>query len=109
RAEAALIVTECTQISAQGHGIIRAPGIHRDDQVEGWRPITQAVHDNGSRIFNQIWHPGRVSHPEILDGEAPVAPSAIPAEGNFFLPSGRVPFTVPRPLDLEEISGVVAD
>src|SRR5690606_33766452 len=56
RAEAALIVTECTQISAQGHGIIRAPGIHRDDQVEGWRPITQAVHDNGSRIFNQIWH-----------------------------------------------------
>ncbi|WP_305291660.1 alkene reductase [Paracoccus wurundjeri] len=109
RADAGLIITECTQISDQAHGIIRAPGIHRADQVDGWRPITQIVHDKGSRIFNQIWHPGRVSHPEIMGGNAPVAPSAIPAEGDFFLPSGRVPFTVPRALGLEEISGVVAD
>ena len=109
RTEAALIITECTQISDQAHGIISAPGIHRDDQVDGWRPITQIVHDRGSRIFNQIWHPGRVSHPEIMGGNAPVAPSAIPAEGDFFLPSGRVPFTVPRALRLEEIPGIVTD
>lgn len=109
RTDAGLIITECTQISDQAHGIIRAPGIHRDEQIDGWRMITKSVHDKGSRIFNQIWHPGRVSHPEILGGDAPVAPSAIPAEGDFFLPSGRVPFTVPRALRLEEIPAIVAD
>lgn len=109
RADAGLIITECTQISDQAHGIIRAPGIHREDQVVAWRNITSAVRDAGGRIFNQIWHPGRASHPDIMGGEAPVAPSAIPAEGNFFLPTGRVAFTVPRELRLDEIPGIVAD
>src|SRR5690606_3757820 len=109
RADAGLIITECTQISEQAHGIIRAPGIYREDQIAAWRTITSAVHDAGGRIVNQIWHPGRVSHPEILSGADPVAPSPIPAEGNFFLPSGRVDFTVPRELRAEELPGIVED
>lgn len=109
RADAGLIITECTQISDQAHGIIRAPGIHREDQVAAWRSITSAVHDAGGRIVNQLWHPGRVSHPEIMGGADPVAPSSIPAEGNFFLPSGRVDFTVPRTLRIGELPGIVED
>src|SRR5690554_4204259 len=68
RAGAGLIITECTQISEQAHGIIRAPGIYREDQIAAWRNITSAVHDAGGRIVNQIWHPGRVSHPGIMNG-----------------------------------------
>src|SRR5450755_1418793 len=98
RASAGLIVTECTQVSDQGHGIIRCPGIHRDDQVAGWRRITDAVHAAGGRIYCQIWHCGRVAHPDMRGGEAPVGPSPIPATGDFFLPSGRVEFPVPREL-----------
>jgi N-ethylmaleimide reductase len=109
RAGAGLIITECTQISEQAHGIIRAPGIYREDQIAAWRNITSAVHDAGGRIVNQIWHPGRVSHPGIMNGADPVAPSPIPAEGNFFLPSGRVNFTVPRELRTEELPGIVED
>jgi N-ethylmaleimide reductase len=108
RATAGLIVTECTQVSDQGHGIIRCPGIHRDDQVAGWRKVTDAVHAVGGRIICQIWHCGRVAHPAMRGGEQPVAPSPIPATGDFFLPSGRVDFPVPRELRLDEIPGIVA-
>lgn len=90
RAGAGLIVTECTQVSEQAHGIIRCPGLHRDDQVAGWRRITDAVHAAGGRIVCQLWHCGRVAHPDMRGGEAPVAPSPIPAEGKFYLPSGEV-------------------
>lgn len=109
RASAGLIVTECTQVSDQAHGIIRCPGIHRDDQIAGWRKVTDAVHAAGGRIVCQIWHCGRVAHPDMRGGEQPVAPSPIPAEGDFFLPSGRVNFPVPRELGIDEISGIVAD
>ncbi len=108
RASAGLIVTECTQVSDQGHGIIRCPGIHREDQVAGWRKVTDAVHAAGGRILCQIWHCGRVAHPDMRGGEQPVGPSPIPATGDFFLPSGRVDFPVPRELCLDEISGIVA-
>jgi len=108
RATAGLIVTECTQVSDQGHGIIRCPGIHREDQVAGWRKITDAVHAAGGRIVCQIWHCGRVAHPDMRGGEPPVGPSPIPATGDFFLPSGRVDFPVPRELRLDEIPGIVA-
>ena len=108
RASAGLIVTECTQVSDQGHGIIRCPGLHRDDQVAGWRKITDAVHAASGRIICQIWHCGRVAHPDIRGGEPPVAPSPIPATGDFFLPRGRVDFPVPRELRLDEIPGIVA-
>ena len=109
RASAGLIVTECTQISDQAHGIIRAPGLHRADQIAAWRGITDAVHAAGGRIYCQIWHCGRVGHPGMRDGEAPVGPSPIAATGEFFLPSGRVEFPVPRELRIDEIPGIVAD
>ncbi len=108
RASAGLIITECTQVSDQGHGIIRCPGLHRDDQLAGWRTVTDAVHAAGGRIVCQIWHCGRVAHPDMRGGEPPVAPSPIPATGDFFLPSGRVNFPVPRALRLDEIPGIVA-
>jgi N-ethylmaleimide reductase len=109
RASAGLIVTECTQVSDQGHGIIRAPGLHRGDQVAGWRSVVEAVHSAGGRIYCQLWHCGRISHPDILGGALPVAPSAIAAEGSFYLPSGPGAFPVPRVLGAEEIAGVVDD
>ncbi|WP_333836047.1 alkene reductase [Novosphingobium sp.] len=109
RASAGLIVTECTQVSDQAHGIIRCPGIHRDDQVAGWRKVTDAVHAAGGRIVCQIWHCGRVAHPDMRGGEPPVAPSPIPAEGKFFLPTGEVGFPVPRELGQEEIAPIVED
>ncbi len=92
RASAGLIITECTQISDEAHGIIRAPGIHRPDQMEAWRRVTAGVHQAGGRIYLQIWHCGRVAHPEMRNGKPPVAPSPIPAQGDFFLPRGRVDF-----------------
>jgi N-ethylmaleimide reductase len=107
RASAGLIVTECTQVSDQGHGIIRAPGIHRADQIAAWRTVTDAVHAAGGHIYNQIWHCGRVAHPDMRGGSQPVAPSAIPATGDFFLPSGRVEFQIPRALGIEEIAPIV--
>ena len=107
RASAGLIVTECTQVSDQGHGIIRAPGIHRPDQIAAWRKVTDAVHAAGGHIYNQIWHCGRVAHPDMRGGELPVAPSPIPATGDFFLPSGRVDFPTPRALGIEEIAPIV--
>jgi N-ethylmaleimide reductase len=107
RASAGLIVTECTQVSDQGHGVIRCPGLHRADQIAGWKQVTDAVHDAGGCIFAQIWHCGRVAHPDMRGGEMPVAPSPIPATGDFFLPSGRVDFPVPRELAIEEIAPIV--
>jgi len=109
RAEAGLIITECTQVSDQAHGIIRAPGIHREDQIAAWRHVVDGVHAAGGRIYCQIWHCGRVGHPDMRGGELPVAPSPIPATGDFFLPSGRVDFPVPRQLRIEEIPGIVED
>ncbi len=109
RASAGLIVTECTQVSDQGHGIIRAPGLHRQDQVDGWRMITDAVHAAGGRIYNQLWHAGRASHPDIRGGELPVAPSAIAAEGQSYLPAGPASYPVPRALETSEIAGIVED
>jgi N-ethylmaleimide reductase len=109
RASAGLIVTECTQVSDQAHGIVRAPGIHREDQIEAWSHVVEGVHRAGGRIYCQIWHCGRVAHPDMRGGDLPVAPSPIPATGDFFLPSGRVEFPVPRELGIEEISGIVED
>jgi N-ethylmaleimide reductase len=109
RASSGLIVTECTQISDQAHGIIRAPGLHRADQTVAWQGITDAVHAASGRIYCQIWHCGRVAHPDMRGGEQPVGPSPIPATGDFFLPSGRVEFPVPRELRVDEIPGIVAE
>lgn len=109
RASAGLIVTECTAVSADSAGIIRAPGLYTADQVAGWRGVTDAVHAKGGRIFVQIWHGGRCSHVSLQPGgEAPVAPSAVRADGLIFTPDGRVPYSEPRALQIEEIPRFVA-
>src|SRR5947209_5461789 len=108
RASAGLIVTEATQVSPQGVGYIRTPGIHSADQVAGWRKITDAVHRAGGKIFLQLWHVGRISHPDFHGGALPVAPSAIAAEGTVFTAEGPKEMVTPRALELNEIPGIVA-
>jgi N-ethylmaleimide reductase len=89
RASAGLIVTEATQISPQGVGYIRTPGMHSPEQVAGWKNITDAVHRVEGTIFAQLWHVGRVSHPDFHGGELPVAPSPIAPDGEVFPTYGR--------------------
>src|SRR5215471_16636856 len=108
RASAGLILSEATSVTPQGVGYADTPGIWSDEQVEGWKLVTQAVHDAGGRIFLQLWHVGRVSDPVFLDGELPVAPSAIAPAGHVSLVRPMKPFVTPRALALEEIPGVVA-
>ena len=108
RASAGLIVTEATQVSPQGVGYIRTPGIHSAEQVRGWRAITDAVHRAGSKIFAQLWHVGRVSHPDFHGGALPVAPSALPVEGEAFTTQGRTKLVTPRALEIDELPGIVA-
>jgi N-ethylmaleimide reductase len=107
RASAGLLVTEGTQVSPQGVGYIRTPGIHSSDQVSGWRVVTDAVHQAGGRIFAQLWHVGRVSHPDFHGGDLPVGPSAIAAVGEAYTVNGRQTLESPRALTLAEIPGVV--
>ncbi|HHP7230830.1 MAG TPA: alkene reductase [Xenococcaceae cyanobacterium] len=109
RASAALIITEATQISPQGVGYPHTPGIHSPEQVKGWKLITQAVHSLEGRIFLQLWHVGRVSHPYLqTNGELPVAPSAIAPEGMAVTYEGEKPFVIPRALETEAIPDIVA-
>jgi N-ethylmaleimide reductase len=108
RASAGLILTEATQVSPQGVGYIRTPGIHSAEQVRGWRAITDAVHRAGSKIFAQLWHVGRVSHPDFHGGALPVAPSALPVEGEAFTTQGRTKLVPPRALEIDELPGIVA-
>lgn len=109
RASAGLIVTEASQVSPQGKGYPRTPGIYSDAQVTGWRRVTDAVHAAGGRIFLQLWHVGRISHLSLQPGNAlPVAPSAIAPEGDVFTDEGPKPFVTPRALAIDEIPGVVA-
>ena len=89
RAGAGLIISEATGISAQGLGWPYAPGIWNAEQITAWRPITAAVYAAGGLIVSQLWHMGRVSHPDFLEGDLPVAPSAIAAEGNGHTRSGK--------------------
>jgi N-ethylmaleimide reductase len=108
RAEAGLIITEATQISEQGAGWDESPGIHTDTQVKGWQTITEAVHRKGGRIALQLWHTGRASHPDFQPGGVlPVSASAIALNGYSHTPNGKKPYIAPRPLELDEIPGVV--
>jgi N-ethylmaleimide reductase len=111
RASAGLIISEATNISAQGKGYIRTPGIWTKAQVEGWKLTTKAVHDKGGRIFLQLWHVGRVSHPDLQPGGAlPVAPSAVRAENQqAYTYDGFKPLVTPRALETGEIPGIVQD
>jgi len=110
RASAGLIITEASQISPQGVGYPLTPGIHSDEQVAGWRQVCDAVHAEGGRIFIQLWHVGRISHPSMQPGNAqPVAPSAIRPEGEAVTYEGMQPFEEPRALTLDEIPALIAD
>jgi N-ethylmaleimide reductase len=109
RAGAGLIISEATAISKMGFGWYGAPAMYNDDHVAGWKKVTDAVHQAGGKIVMQMWHMGRVSHPDNLDGETPVAPSAIAAEGTSSTPNGRLPYVIPRAMTLTEIKSTVAD
>ena len=109
RASAGLIFTEGTQISPEGVGYISTPGIHTKEQIEGWKKTTSAVHAKGGIIFAQLWHVGRVSHPDFHGGSLPVAPSAIAFKGQAFTPQGPKDTVTPRALTIEEIKGTVED
>ncbi|MBO0801442.1 MAG: alkene reductase, partial [Blastocatellia bacterium] len=108
RASAGLIVTEATQVSPQGIGYPNTPGIHTPEQVAGWRLVTDAVHARGGKIFLQLWHVGRISHPSLQEGGAlPVAPSAIRPDGDVFTDEGSQPFVTPRALEIDEIPELI--
>lgn len=110
RASAGLIIAEATQISPTGQGYPNTPGIYSAAQAAGWRVVTEAVHAQGGRIFGQLWHVGRISHPMFQPGGAlPIAPSAIAARGELYTGEGMKPFPVPRPLETAEIPGLVRD
>jgi len=110
RASAGLIICEATNITQQGKGYAFTPGIYTDAQVAGWRLVTDAVHAAGGRIFCQLWHVGRISHPSLQAGGAlPVSASAIKPEGEAFTETGFQPHVAPRALEISELPGIVAD
>jgi len=108
RASAGLILSEATSVTPMGVGYADTPGIWSDEQVEGWKLVTDAVHRAGGRIVLQLWHVGRISDPLFLDGQAPVAPSAIKPAGHVSLVRPVKDYETPRALTLDEIAGVVA-
>ena len=107
RASAGLIISEATQISTQGIGYPCTPGIHTSKQVQGWKKVTKAVHDKGGRIFLQLWHVGRISHPDYLNGNLPVSSSAIKPSGEVYTLEGMKAFETPRALRADEIKNIV--
>ncbi len=115
RASAGLIITEATQISFQAKGYAGAPGLHTQEQLNAWKKITQAVHDEGGHIAVQLWHVGRISHNSLQPGQqAPVAPAAIAADTRTTVRDEtgawvRVPCSTPRALETEEIPGIITD
>ena len=109
RSSFGMILTEATSISPQGVGYPNTPGIWSDEQVQGWKLVTHAVHQAGGQILLQLWHVGRISDPVYLDGELPVAPSAIAPAGHVSQIRPLKDFVTPRALDITEIPGIVAD
>tara|TARA_B100000700_G_scaffold141094_1_gene157078 strand:+ start:12281 stop:13411 length:1131 start_codon:yes stop_codon:yes gene_type:complete len=110
RASAGLIISEGLNISPQAVGYAFTPGLWTTEQIESWRPVTSAVHDKGGRIFAQLWHVGRVSHPDLqLGGLLPVAPSAVRPNVDAFTAEGKKPVKTPRALRVDELTEIVAD
>ena len=107
RASAGLIISEATSVTPQGVGYAATPGIWSQEQVEGWKLVTSAVHAAGGKIFLQLWHVGRISDPIFLNGDLPVAPSAIAPKGHVSLVRPERPFVTPRALELAEIPAIV--
>jgi 2,4-dienoyl-CoA reductase-like NADH-dependent reductase (Old Yellow Enzyme family) len=109
RASAGLIISEATGISREGLGWPFAPGLWTEAQVEGWKPVTDAVHQAGGRIFAQLWHMGRIVHPSFLDGAAPVSSSATTAPGKAHTYDGKQPYGEARALLLDEMPRLLDD
>jgi len=107
RSTAGLIISEATAVSPMAVGYADTPGIWTDEQVEGWKKITAAVHTAGGRIVMQLWHVGRISDPIFLDGQLPVAPSAVQPKGHVSLVRPEKPYVTPRALELNEIQDIV--
>jgi N-ethylmaleimide reductase len=103
RASARLIISESSQVSPDGVGYIRTPGMHSGEQVETWKKVTDAVHAAGGRMFAQLWHTGRISHPDFLAGELPIGPSVVTPQGEITTPLGRKKFVAPRELHEDEL------
>ena len=106
RASAGLIISEATVISEEANGYEKTPGLFSDAQVEGWKLVTQAVHAKGGLIVAQLWHVGRVSHPDLLNGETPVSASDVKQAGYVSLLRPKRKFVVPRPLEISEIQAI---
>ncbi|WP_194775358.1 alkene reductase [Pararhodonellum marinum] len=109
RASAGLIITEGSQVSKKAVGYINTPGIYSPAQVEGWKKVTSAVHEKGGKIFIQIWHVGRISHPDFHNGELPHAPSAINPNSKSFTPKGFKETVTPAEMTIEEIQNTIND
>lgn len=107
RASAGLIITEGAQVSPLGQGYPFTPGIHSPEQIAGWRRVTDAVHARGGRIYLQLWHVGRISHPDLLGGATPVAPSAVRPAGQVYTFAGPEDYVTPHALASDEIPGII--
>jgi N-ethylmaleimide reductase len=109
RADAGMIVSEATNISPQAVGYAFTPGIWSPEQVEAWRPVVDAIHSRDGLLLLQLWHTGRLSHPDLHDGALPVAPSAVKPAGQAFTQNGMKDMQTPRALETEEIPAIVED
>lgn len=109
RASAGLIISEGAQISKKAVGYVNTPGIYSDAQVEGWKKVTEGVHEKGGKIFIQLWHVGRMSHPDFHQGELPHAPSAINPHSKSFTPQGFKDTETPKEMTMEEIKQTILD
>lgn len=109
RAGAGLLISEATVISREGIGYVKTPGLWSQDQVHGWRSVTDAVHEAGGRIAVQLWHVGRVSHSWFHNGEPPVSSVARAADTQVYTPDGFEPASTPRALDTDEIPRLLDD
>ena len=109
RASAGLIITEGTQISPRGIGYLWTPGIYTEEQKTGWKKVVEAVHNNGGKIFLQLWHVGRISHNDFHNGEQPLAPSAIAAVGKTYTQNGWQEFSTPKEMTHDEIKQTIEE
>ena len=109
RSTAGLIISEGSQVSKRAVGYIHTPGIYSKAQVEGWKKVTEAVHEEGGKIFIQLWHVGRMSHPDFHNGELPLAPSALNPNSKSFTPEGFKETVAPKAMTVEEIRQTIAD
>lgn len=109
RASAGLIISEGSQISKRAVGYINTPGIHTEEQVKGWKKVTQAVHEKGGKIFIQLWHVGRMSHPDFHGGDLPLSASALNPGSQSYTPEGLKDTLAPKAMTIDEIKETVSD